>query len=64
MTLQISEIGIRLSVSDGATQSAATGGSAIPSNAAGAHQPAPQVEEIVQQCVRRVLESLRMHEAR
>jgi hypothetical protein len=64
MPLEISEIGIRLAVSDGATQSAATGGSATPAQAAGAHQPQPQVEEIVQECVRRVLESLRMHEAR
>lgn len=64
MPLEISEIGIRLAIGDSATQSAATGGSQTPSHASGAHQPQPQVEEIVQQCVRRVLESLRVQAER
>lgn len=64
MALQISEIGIRLAIDSGATQSAVTGGSRTPSHASGAHQPMPQVEEIVQQCVSRVLENLRKIEER
>jgi hypothetical protein len=62
MPLEISEIGIRLAVGDGASHTAAANaGAASPQQA---EQHDPQVEEIVRQCVRRVLESLRMHEAR
>lgn len=62
MPIVISEIGIRLSVNDGAPPSRNSNRGALPPLQTG--QSEPHVEDIVRQCVQRVLESLRMHGAR
>jgi hypothetical protein len=63
MSLQISEIGVRLAVCDpGEKRAAAMDG--LPTAAGIGHMTPAQREDIVNECVRVVLQTLRMLEAR
>jgi hypothetical protein len=62
MPLEISEIGVRIAVQDPADGSAVVGGRGGPGQPDGLSPS--QLQDIVNQCVRDVLRTLRMLEAR
>ncbi len=64
MTLQISEIGVRLAVGDPVASGTAPSQDGDAPSGAGAEVSPAQIEEIVQACVADVLRTLRMLEER